>query len=185
MPFSDFIKANGIPFVVRRGGVIVATEQGLDNNENGKNYIGFFPEADVKDGDELVFPDGRVIYVYDVAPLYVGKSINLLRAFYKTKNEMAAEATHSQTVFNITSATNSVIGNFNSVTMTIREMREKAEHDGGADKAELQEIISILEKILVGQQPPQKGVFQRFSNCMERNSWITGAIASAVVGWLC
>ena len=88
------------------------------------------------------------------------------------------------TVFNIGSVTNSVVGNNNTVTISIQEMRDRAEQEGGTDKEALQEIISILEKILAGQETPKQGLFKKFSACMERNSWITGAIASALLGWL-
>ena len=87
-------------------------------------------------------------------------------------------------VFNIGTVTNSVVGNNNTVSITIPEMRSRVEQEGGADKETLQEIISLLEKILAGQESPKKGLFRKFSDCMERNSWITGAIASALLGWL-
>lgn len=185
MPFSDFVKAHGIPFKIKRGGADVKTEYGLDNIEDNKRYVGFYPGVDVRAGDLLEFPDGRAVQVYDVSPFYFGCSADFIRAYYKTKQEMEADAQHGQTVFNISAATNSVIGNYNSVSMSIPEMRSKAAAEGGPDRDELQEIISMLEKILAGQESPRKGLLSRFSGCMERNSWVTGAVASAIIGWLC
>ena len=68
--------------------------------------------------------------------------------------------------------------------MPVQEMKSKAESDGGADKEELSEIISLLEKILENKEVPQKGMFAKFSACMERHSWVTSAITSALFTWL-
>ena len=97
---------------------------------------------------------------------------------------MEESSQSGSTVFNIGTVTNSVVGNNNTVSFSIQEMRSKAEQEGGADKEALQEIISILENILTGQEAPKQGLFKKFAACMERNSWITGAIASALLGWL-
>ena len=35
-----------------------------------------------------------------------------------------------------------------------------------------------------GDIPVQKGILSKFSDVMERNSWITGAIASTLLSWL-
>lgn len=104
---------------------------------------------------------------------------------YYQKTPIRENPSHqSQTIFNIGTVTNSVIGNNNSVSVSIQEMKERAERDGGNDKEALQEIISILEKIIAGQEMPKQGLLSKFGACMERNSWITGAIASALIGWL-
>lgn len=186
MPISDFIKAHGIIFSVSRHGNAVGTETGLNNYDKlrGKNYINFYPSADVAVGDVLTSPDGRKVYAYDTTVLYVNGVAQSLDVYYMTEKEMSDEGNAQQTVFNIGTATNSVIGNGNSVSMTISGMREKASRDGGADEAALQEIISLLEKIISGQEPPRKGLLGKFSACLERNSWISSAIASAILGWL-
>ena len=186
MAVSDFIKMHGVPFSVVRNGSVIGTENGLDNYDQlrGRRYINFSPSVDIIEGDTLIFPDGKKVYVRETNVLYVHKSAQSLDAYYQTEQEVSDENSNRKTVFNIGTATNSVIGNGNSVSMTIPEMRENARRVGGSDEATLQEIISLLEKIISGQESPRKGLFGKFSACMERNSWISSAVASAVLGWL-
>lgn len=184
MPIADFIEWQGIPFKISRGNSQVATAQGLKNYDKTKRMdcAQFYPNTDIKVGDTLTMPDGKTVYVCDTDVLYWDGKAEALTAFYTTNPVASPEPT--VTVFNIGSVNNSVVGNNNHVTMTIQEMRAKAAQEGGADKEELQEIISILEKLVSGQEPPKKGLLARFSGSMERNSWITNAIASAIIGWL-
>ena len=186
MPIVDFIKDQGIPFSIIRNGSTVATEQGLPNYDKNRNkkYVNFLPTVDIREDDTLVFPDGKVVFVFEAVPEYFNKKIEFFNAYYQTKREMEESSQSGSTVFNIGTVTNSVVGNNNTVSFSIQEMRSKAEQEGGADKEALQEIISILENILTGQEAPKQGLFKKFAACMERNSWITGAIASALLGWL-
>lgn len=186
MPIIDFIKDHGVAFSIIRSGVAIASEKGLSDYDNVRKEkcIIFLPAVDIKEGDALTFTDGKTVFVSEIFPQYVHGKIEFYRAYYKTKKEMEESTQPGPTVFNIGSVTNSVVGNNNTVTISIQEMRDRAEQEGGTDKEALQEIISILEKILAGQETPKQGLFKKFSACMERNSWITGAIASALLGWL-
>lgn len=186
MPVIDFIKSHGISFSIIRNGIAIASEKGLTDydKERKKECVIFLPTVDIKENDAFAFPDGKTVYVTEVFPQYAYGKVEFLRAYYQTKKEMEANAQRVSAVFNIGTVTNSVVGNNNTVSITIPEMRSRAEQEGGADKETLQEIISLLEKILAGQESPKKGLFRKFSDCMERNSWITGAIASALLGWL-
>jgi hypothetical protein len=48
----------------------------------------------------------------------------------------------------------------------------------------LEKVVSLLEAIINGDIPAQKGIFSKLKDSMERNSWITGAIASTLLSWL-
>lgn len=186
MPVGDFIKAHGVSFSVERNGENVSIEKGLPNFDKmrGKDTINFLPTVDIKEGDALTFPDGKTVYVSEISTEYHSGTANFLNVYYQKTPIQENPSHQSQTIFNIGTVTNSVIGNNNSVSVSIQEMKERAERDGGDDKEALQEIISILEKIIAGQEMPKQGLLSKFGACMERNSWITGAIASALIGWL-
>lgn len=186
MPVVDFIKNHGVSFSIIRNGKAFASEKGLTDYDKERNAkcITFLPTVDVKENDTLVFPDGKTVYVFEAFPQYAYGKIEFLKAYYQTKREMEESSQPSSTVFNIGTVTNSVVGNSNTVSFSIQDMRSKAEQEGGDDKEALQEIISSLERILAGQESPKQGMFKKFAACMERNSWITGAIASALLGWL-
>ena len=186
MPVSDFIKTHGVSFLVKRNGEKVSIEKGLPNFDKmrGKDTITFLPTVDIKEGDALTFPDGRTIYVSEISTEYHSGAANFLNVYYQKTPIRENPSPQSQTIFNIGTVTNSVIGNNNSISVSIQEMKERAERDGGDDTEALQEVISILEKILAGQEMPKKGLLSKFGACMERNSWITGAIASALIGWM-
>lgn len=186
MPVGDFIKAHGVSFSVERNGENVSIEKGLPNFDKmcGKDTINFLPTVDIKEGDALTFPDGKTVYVSEISTESHSGTANFLNVYYQKTPIQENPSHQSQTIFNIGTVTNSVIGNNNSVSVSIQEMKERAERDGGNDKEALQEIISILEKIIAGQEMPKQGLLSKFGACMERNSWITGAIASALIGWL-
>ena len=186
MPVIDFIKNYGVDFSVVRNGLTISSEKGLadyDKDRKEKRII-FLPTVDIKENDELAFPDGNMVLVTEIFPQYAHGKVEFLIAYYQTKKEAEATAQSKAAVFNIGTVTNSVVGNNNVVSVSIQEMKSRVEKEGGSDKEALQEIISILEKILAGQELPKQGLFKKFAACMERNSWITGAIASALLSWL-
>ena len=186
MPVGDFIKIHGVSFSVARNKENISIEKGLPNYDKmrGNDTINFLPTVDIKEGDALTFPDGRTVYVSEILTEYFNGAANYLTVYYQKTPNPEPPVPQLQTIFNIGTVTNSVIGNNNSVSVSIQAMKERAERDGGSDKEALQEIISILEKILAGQETPKPGLLSKFGACMERNSWITGAIASALINWL-
>jgi hypothetical protein len=178
MPFADFIKANGITFSVSRDGQNIADVCGLKDRDKERrcDCIMFFPDADVKIGDVLQAPDGKAFHVTDIDTQYIHGKPEYMTAFQ--------EAPARTAVFNIGSVNNSVVGTHNSVTMALQDMKVKADSEGGDDKAELREIIALLEKILNGQETPQKGLFAKFSSTLERHSWLSSSVASTLLSWL-
>ena len=92
-----------------------------------------------------------------------------------------------QNVFHVENAYGSVIGTNNTVTlnssMTFSEMRKKNQLEDSIDTAKINEFIDLFEEFIKGQMKPQKGMFTRFSDVMERHSWLSGAFASYLVQW--
>ncbi len=91
-------------------------------------------------------------------------------------------------IFNIENATNSVIGTQTTVTLNInnaiQEARTQVESCQSDDKAELHQIINLLEMITSEQVPVKKGLFSKFSGIIQRNSWIASPITSILLNWL-
>ena len=78
--------------------------------------------------------------------------------------------------FNFENATitNAIIGSQQSATLNVGDAIQKAKEQidscNSDDKAELQQIINLLEMVVQEQVPAKKGLFSKFSAVMERNS---------------
>lgn len=188
-PFPMMLRQLGQPFQVERNGQVVNTLIGLINRETDtkRDYVGFMPESDIKTGDWIINPAGERFYVEDIVTAYERKFPLELRAFTLSEAKHKTQST-SPVSFNIQNAYGSVIGTQSVVNMnyndSIKAAREQITVSNSDDKAELEQIISLLEMIVNDQVPPQKGLFSKFSNIMERNSWVTSSITSALLGWL-
>ena len=188
-PVQTFITQRGISFRVERNGHIVSEIKGLPNHEksSSKAYIGFLPGSDVVSGDWLINPSNERFYVQDTVTDYFMSEASQLKAYYKTSTQYNSGTTATN-IFNIGNAYSSIIGTQAHVTFNYNESLQNAKEQiatsDSPDKQELQQIINLLEMVVNNQVPPQKGLFSKFSAVMERNSWITGAISSTLLGWL-
>ena len=66
----------------------------------------------------------------------------------------------------------------------MHELRQAVASDTSTDKEQLEKIVDLLEMVINDQVPPSKGLFSKFREIMERNSWITGSVANALMNWL-
>ena len=188
---ATFITTNGITFHIERNGEFVSTALGLPNHEKStrKPYIGLLEDADVNIGDWLINPNNDRFLVKDKVADFAFGVFQQYKIFYLTEAEAKEKSTASgSTVFNIGTATGSVIGtqakvNFNYKT-TMQELREQIASNNSPDKEQLEKLLSMLEMITNGDVPVQKGLLSKFSEVMERNSWITNSIASTLLSWL-
>lgn len=184
MPFEDFLNRHGIDYTICREHEPDRKAAGLPD----KGYIMFKPEADVQRLDILVNPAGETYRVIKTETEFVFREPQCLKAFYQTEQENNAAKQSPAPVFNIQNAYGSVIGTNNQATInynsTISELKEKVASDESADKEQLEKIVSLLEMVVNDQVPPSKGLFSKFRDVMERNSWITGSVASALISWL-
>lgn len=183
------LKQLGQPFQIERNNQIITTLTGLINRETDtqRDYVGFMPESDVKAGDWIINPAGNRFYVEDAITAYERKFPLELRAFIISESKYKTKIA-SQVSFNIQNAYGSVIGTQSVVNMnyndSIESARKQISSSDSADRTELEQILNLLEMIVDNQVPPQKGIFSKFSSVMERNSWITSSISSALLGWL-
>lgn len=189
-PAQFFISERGIMYQIERNGNIIDELKGLQNfNQNtSRKYIGFMPRSNVKTGDWLINPANERLFVQDVETSFSFGEESELQAYYHTSNEYNSKQSEQKNIFHIENAYGSVIGTQSTVSLnythTLQEAKKHLDSIDSSDKEELQQIISLLEMIVNNQVPAQKGLFSKFSDVMERNSWITGAISSTLLSWL-
>lgn len=187
---KSFMAHGGQKFSIERDGVILYEYMGLINYEEAtkKAYVGFYPESDVKPNDWIINASNQRLYIQDVlTEIIFGKPFQL-KAFYLTAVEYSSLKPSASTVFNISNATGSIIGTQQYATLNyadnISDARKRINKENSDDKEQLSQVINLLEMVVNNQVPPSKGLFSRFSETMERHSWITGTIAGAVLSWL-
>lgn len=185
------ITSHGITFQIERNGNTINSTIGLPNHEKAtsRQYIGFLPETDIQPNDWVINPNNDRLFIEDVKTSYGFGEIQQYKAFYLTEAEYKKlNHQNAQTVFNIASATGSVIGtqsvvNFN-YTNTISELRNQIDSFDSPDKEDLSKITSLLEMITNNELPPQKGMFSKFADVLKRNSWFSTPMMSALFSWL-
>lgn len=191
---DGFMNMDGEMFTIERDGVVIDTVKGLLNvsKQTGKKMCNFYPDTDIKPNDWLIRLDtGERFFVDDVSTVRFAGKLESKDAYYLTEREYQMRQKQISTaapVFHIQNAYGSVIGTENNVTVNyhadIEEIRKKIDESDSSDNEELKQIVSLLEMIVNNQVPVQKGLFSRFSAVMERNSWITSAVAGAIMSWL-
>lgn len=187
---EQFIEMNGIIFKIERNDSVIAELKGRQETEmqTKKRYVGFFVGSDVKPGDWIVNPSGERLYIVDTLTVTGLEGPSELRAYFQTSTECNSKPESQSTVFNIGTANNSVIGNQSHFTMNIatslQEARSQIDSSGSNDKEELHKIIDLLESVANNKVPIKKGMLSRFSELMERNSWITSSMSSLALNLL-
>lgn len=191
MPMDTFFNSYGIKMKIERAGEIVMETIGLPNHEKatGKAFIGFRPETDVRTADVIVNPAGDRFFVVETETSYFQKKAQQIKAFYQTEQEyFAKESRQPNTVFHIGTAYGSVIGTSNTVTIdyqtSLSDLRTRVVSESTPDKEQMEKLVNLVEMIVNEQIPAQKGVLSKFSTLMERHSWLSGSVASTLLGWL-
>lgn len=192
MPFKRFLEISGVDVLIERNGTVLRTVKGLFNStkDTHRKYCGFLPDTDIKPNDWIIrAATGERFYIVDTESQSFKGELSSIDAFYQTEVEHKNSNTNTnQSVFNIQNAYGSVIGSGNTATInynnSIQEIKNAIAESESADKEELKQIVTLLEMIVNNQIPASKGLFSRFSEVMERNSWITGSIAGSLLSWL-
>lgn len=188
--FENAIRQHGVDFKLSREGAPDRMETGIKTREesSGRRFIGFIPGTDVKAGDTLLGPSGETYYVIETDIQYARNKVIQVKAFIQNEQERNSTNQPSAAVFNIQNAYGSVIGTNNQATINynsaVSELKERVASDTSEDKEQLEKIVSLLEMVVNDQVPPSKGLFSKFSEVMERHSWISGSVAGAILSWL-
>ena len=193
MNLERFMSRFGEDFEIIREGKTVYQGPGLRNTgkATGRNYVGFYPGTDVKPGDWLKsVASGDEFHVLDVESRVVKKAVFEVKAYYETKveNRQRIESAGTQSpAFHIGAAFGSIIGTQQDASLTFTldftQLQGEIEKRGGEDVEELKEMVAEIQQSLQQEQVVRRGWLARFSGLMERHSWITGALAEALLGW--
>lgn len=188
--FSTFLKQGfGQKFTVERSGATIHEILGIKNTEKNsrRKYIGFQPGSDVQPGDWVINEANDRFQIIEIETEFFQGVQNQLKAFFQTEQESSISNSSSAS-FHIENAYGSVIGTQSVVNMNyqtaVPALREQINKSDSCDKEDLNKIIDLLQMVLDGQVPASKGLFSKFSEILERNSWITGSIASTLLTWL-
>ena len=192
MPLYDFLRMQGVNVTIERNGAEIATVKGLFNKtvDTHRKFCSFLPGTDIKPFDWIIKVDtGERFFVEDTESKSFQGKIDRFDAFYITATEHANKKTTAQgSTFNIQNAYGSIFGDHNTATInyqnSVDDIKHTIETSNSPDKEELKKIVDLLEMVVNNQVPASKGLFSKFADVMERNSWITGSIASSLISWL-
>lgn len=81
----------------------------------------------------------------------------------------------------------SIVGTQNRAELTnnldFGNVREQIDREGGEDREELHRALEQVERLLERGDYLNRGDLARFSDVMERHSWFTGSVMSALLGF--
>lgn len=148
----------------------------------GQPRIDYENHVNLVSGDWIINSSGQRLFItqtFNLSQYY--KSSNYITEYeYNLRNQ-------NSTVYNINanSIDNSIIGNQSNAVININTQLDKIKSDiensSSTDKEELLKIVKLLEEIISKQEPVKKGFLYKFSEVLQRNSWITGSIASLLL----
>lgn len=187
MGASTLIDSMGVPFRIVRNGECIGTCIGLPRT-HGSDYITFKPAADVQTGDVAIDPANQSYTVTHTKIEFFGGAPNMLLAYCETEYDRAERKRQSSTVIQVTNAYGSFIGVNNVATIqysaALADLKEKAEAYAGPDREQMDRLISLVEMMAKDEIPMQKGMLAKFSALMEKHSWLSGSVASALLSIL-
>lgn len=190
---GQFMGLAGEEFTVIRGGTEIRDLRGVRNSEQEphREYVGFYPDADVQEGDVLRSKVSQeLLHVVEAKPDVVAGRLFQRKAYYLTEKELKRQSQSQQpsTIYNIGTATGSIIGNQQVAALNLSEspqaIRQLISESDSMDKEELYQLVEQLTAVLEGTQQAKRGVLGRFSEVIQRNAWITGPLATLALNWL-
>lgn len=191
MPIDLFFESSGLQMKIERNGEVVFEAIGLPNREKAtkRQYIGFRPGVDVKAGDVIVNPAGERLHIMDTQASFFQKELQQIKCYYLTEHEYAEKNNQTRAnVFNIGNAYGSIIGTDNVATInyetSLSNLRERVANEAGPDHEQMEKLVNLLQMVIDGEVPAQKGLLSKFSATMERHSWLSSAVASTLLTWL-
>jgi hypothetical protein len=99
-----------------------------------------------------------------------------------------SKALSSAPVFNIGTAVNAIIGTQQTAQLTVQfsfdQIRQLVDLKGSDDKAELHDLVNLLEHVSKENIPAKQGMFEKYSGLLEKHSWIASPLASLLLSWL-
>lgn len=182
-------------WVYRDGVCVYQAMQGYVNSEkvSERRYIGLWPNSDVRAGDILENATSRDRYrIVETENHTLNRQVFQLKAFYLTEyqyqQQQLERQRQPQNVFNIDTAFNSIIGGEGNIvvnyTAALSDLEKRIAKTPSPDNEQLKELISVLREALDGGNQVEQGLLSRFASVLQRNSWASSPIASAILSWL-
>ncbi len=174
--FPRNLSTSGKPFTNERTGV---SFKGILVLNQGNPRIDFENSVDIKSSDWITNSVGEKLYITELVSLSEYYKSCYYISEYEYNTSIKSNPSFS---INATTIKNSIIGTQSTATINmsseIEKMREEISNSQSDDKEELLKIVSLLEELKNNQEPVPKGILSKFSCVLERNSWISGSVAS-------
>jgi hypothetical protein len=180
----------GERFTIERGELRQAANGHRDHETH---TVTFLPEADIQKGDVLrAFSSRDPLYVWDVDRQATGEILTAIVAHYETEAErqrrLESERRNSTPSFHMGDVHNSIVGTQQHAHLRVRfdqaALNADIDRHGGEDKEELRAMVAELWEMLDDRRKIDRGSLAQHSELIERHSWIAGALAQTVLGWL-
>lgn len=172
-PFESFNKKNGINYDIYRNSVFIGTAKGIKTSDIENLFIQFPIDSDIQIDDVVKFQDFEYTIFKKEEVNFYGK-VKSFKAFYKTENSIPLITNNS--IFNISNASNSIIGNQQSATINysnldFEQLKQLIELYGQDDKPRLYELLDFFKNSL-NENSLLKSSFLKFSDLFSKYSWL-------------
>ncbi|NOH04211.1 MAG: hypothetical protein HND47_20670 [Chloroflexi bacterium] len=176
---NEVMKLAGEDFEIIRGAERRSVK-GARNTQKSthRKYVQFYPGTDVKAGDILIRQvSGEEWLVTEIDHQTIQGKLLSVNAFYETRFERERQPAPSVS-YTFHNSSNIIAGSQTSATMNINigEIEKMIEENGGADKEELLALVMAIKEAFEKQDTISKGSLARFSEMLERHSWIMGSL---------
>jgi hypothetical protein len=173
------MKLSGEDFEINRDGKMIVIK-GVKNRQKATNrqYIQFYPGTDVRAGDVLIRKlSGDEWLVVEIDHTAIQGKLFSVNAFYQTSFEREKLSVPSVS-YTFNNSSNIIAGNQSSAIMNIKigEIEAAIEKNGGTEKTELLAMVMEIKEAFEKQDKLSKGFLARFSETLEKHSWITGSL---------
>ena len=182
--FEKALQKTGQEFKISRNNNIIGETKGVPNY-NKKAYD-FYPYTDIKINDWLINNCNSKYIIIDKENITMGP-INCIRAYILSEFEYNQSKDNNQPInnFNINTASNSIIGTQTNFTFNVGtdldKIIEQINNSNSLDKKELLNLVEELKILSKSDEPIKKGMFSKFTETLQRNSWIMTPIANCLL----
>ncbi|EHR33475.1 hypothetical protein [Helcococcus kunzii] len=183
MSAKSFIDRLGIKALVQKqnGTTFETTVLPNKDDKSQEKFLMLYVGTDIESSDKVILPDGKQVTIQEVETQYWHRQPSVLHAYYDRSPEK------SNQIFNINSVSNSNIGNYNTVNigLTFEEIRNLINENSNInDRESLNELVNELENITNNSKELKPGIFAKFANTLQKNSWISGPLGQILVSYI-
>ena len=149
---------------------------------SNRRYVQFYPGTDIQVGDLIRRKlSGDEWLAVEIDPHVISGSVFSVNAYYETKQEQQKQIPTSVN-YNFHSSSNIIAGSQTNAVMNINigEIETEIKKHGGADKEELLEMMEAIKQTFEQQSALPKNSLARFSDALERHSWITSSLVQLI-----